>query len=205
LGAWDDPVATMRRMSEEMDQIFERLMGRSARSARRGQSELPDVWAPQIEVSQQGDRLVISADLPGIRKEDVQVEIEDGRIMIQGERRSASERNEGGVLRSECSYGKFYRAIPLPEGADAGAARASMHDGVLEITLPMPQRRSARRLEIQEENLGARKEAEYQTAEQGTRGVQPHQRETRGTSEEEEQDRRSSERRNWQSEGRLGM
>jgi hypothetical protein len=145
---------------------------------------------------ERGDRLVVSVDLPGVRREDVQVDIADGAILVRGERRQALERSENGVLRSECSYGRFYRAVPLPEGADAGAARAAMRSGVLEVSLPMPPRRQPRRLEIEDDDIAARKEAyRYQSAEPANE-PQP---------QTAEQDRRQGERRDWQSEGRLGM
>jgi HSP20 family molecular chaperone IbpA/uncharacterized protein YndB with AHSA1/START domain len=195
LGGWEDPVAAIRRMSDQMDRLFEGLVGGRLRGSPRAPAEESATWMPQVAISQRGDEYVVSADLPGVRREDMQIDIDDGLIVIRGERRRALERTEAGVLRSECSYGSFYRAVPLPEGADAGAARAAMRDGVLEIVLPMPPRRQPRRLEIEDDDIGARKEAyRYQTEpadEQHPRGT--------------EQDRRQGERRDWQSEGRLGM
>jgi HSP20 family protein len=194
-GAFDDPVATLRRMSEQMEKVFHEVTGGRLRGAAREPAAAGGEWMPRAEVFQRGDELVISIDLPGVRREDVQADIGDGAIVVRGERRQALERAEGGVLRSECSYGRFYRAVPLPEGASADAARAAMRDGVLEITLPMPPRRQPRRLDIQDEAVGARKEApRYQSAEPANE-PQPHG----------EQDRRQGERRDWQSEGRLGM
>lgn len=187
LGAWEDPASAMRRMSEQMDRIFDSLMGARARG--RAQGEVPGAWSPQVEVSQRGDELVVGVDLPGIRREDVQVEIDDGRLVVRGERRASSERPEAGVLRSECSYGEFYRAIPLPEGAKSETARAAMRDGVLEVTMTLPPRKQPRRLEIEDADAPERREAHrYPTAEP----------------RESEQDRRG-ERRDWQGEGRLGM
>lgn len=152
-GSLEEPFAIMRRMSEEMDRIFDNFMGRPPRAS-RGQSQsregMAGLWTPQVEVSQRGNDLLVCIDLPGIKKEEVKVEISDGQLVIEGERRDQSEQTEQGYRRSERSYGHFYRSIPLPDGIDAGAAQASMHDGVLEITLPMPQQQAqpGRRLEI---------------------------------------------------------
>ncbi len=160
-GSWDDPFAHMRRMSQEMDILFERLTGLPMRAS-FGQSQgVPEMWSPQVEITQRGDELVVRADLPGVKKDDVQVELADDRLIIQGERRTSAEHHEGGVHRSERSYGHFYREIPLPEQADRNDARASMKDGVLEICVRSPQRGAAsRRLEISE----AREEDSQQTS-----------------------------------------
>ena len=161
-GAWEDPLAHMRRMSHEMDILFERLMGLPPAGARSGRSA-DETWVPQVEVTHRGDEIVVHADLPGVKKEDVQVEIAEGRLIIQGERRSREETTEGGVHRSECSYGNFYREIPIPDEADMNAANATMRDGVLEIRLRAPQTRAARRLEIHDAGQAARGEQTGQT------------------------------------------
>jgi HSP20 family protein len=191
LGAFEDPVSTLRRVSDQVERLFHEIVGARPRSP-RAQDEGPDGWMPQVEVSQRGAELVIGIDLPGVSREDIEIEVEDGRVVIRGERRQAAQRSEGGVLRSECSYGRFYRAVPLPEGANREAARAAMRDGVLEITLPVPPRKQPRRLEIEDEDAAPRGEA-YRT------------RESPAATSGAEQDRRQSERRDWQGEGRLGM
>jgi HSP20 family molecular chaperone IbpA len=149
---WQDPLSSLRRMTHEMELLFDRLLGTGAPRGygeQRG-GEMQDLWTPHVEVVQRGDELVISADLPGTKKEDVQVEVDEGRLVIQGERRSRRETTEGGVQRSERTYGQFYREIPLPRGADTEGARASLEDGVLEIRVRVPGRRQGRRLTISE-------------------------------------------------------
>jgi HSP20 family protein len=160
-----NPYAFAEAMSREMDRMFGsfgeeswapnatpspgRQAGRdlpaSARGARTSQ------WVPQLEVRQRGDEIVVSADLPGITPDDVQVEVEDGVLTISGERRQASESDEEGVYRSERSYGAFSRSVPLPEGVDEEQVKARFEHGVLEVTVPVPQpqRQRARRIEIQ--------------------------------------------------------
>ena len=75
----------------------------------------------------------------GISDKDVKVSIESDTLIIQGERKREEEREEQGWYRSERSYGSFYRAIPLPEGAEADKANARFNNGVLEITMPIPK------------------------------------------------------------------
>jgi len=119
------------------------------RGAQRGQSQaLQSLWAPQIEVLEKGNNLVIRADLPGLSREDVDVEIEEDSLIIRGERHSDVEDEGEGYYRSERSYGSFYRAIPLPDGIDPSACNATFKDGVLEVTLPKPAQQPSRARKI---------------------------------------------------------
>jgi HSP20 family protein len=107
-------------------------------------------WMPQVEVLQRGNDLVLRADLPGLRREDVHVEIEDDVLTISGERRYESESEEEGLYHSERSYGRFSRSIPLPPGTEGEACEARFTDGVLEVRVPLPQEQQprGRRIEI---------------------------------------------------------
>lgn len=147
----DEPMGMMRRMTEEMEQLFERFVGRPIASRfGQGQGGMAGKWMPQVEVVQQGDTLVVSADLPGIQREDVQVEVLHDRLTIEGERHESHESStQEGFRRSERSYGRFYRMIPLPHGVDPDHASATMQHGVLEVRIPMPAAaRAARKVNI---------------------------------------------------------
>jgi HSP20 family protein len=162
--AWRDPFANwwgsepfsmMQRLSQQMDRWFDdwgfdRDFGRS-RSGRMGRMSF---WSPQVETFQRGDQFIIRVDLPGMKKEDVNVEVTDNVLTIHGERRDEHEENREGYYRSERSYGSFSRVIPIPEGAIAESAKANFKDGVLEVTVQAPPREVSRgrRLEISEES-----------------------------------------------------
>jgi HSP20 family protein len=147
-GAWDplalwnpselisNPFSMMRRLSEEMDRNFGRFFGRE---------EGGSFWSPAIEVSQTEGQLRVHAELPGLNPEDVHVEVANDQLIIQGERKYEQEEKNKGVYRSERRYGRFYRAIPLPEGTTAEQAKAQFKNGVLEISLPLPQQKTSRR------------------------------------------------------------
>lgn len=137
LQVWEEPMHVMRRMSEEMDQLVDKFLSRSAFPKPNAASAA--AWTPAVEVAQTGDRLVISAELPGVARDDVHVEVKNDRVTIEGERRQQQETATQQLHRSERSYGHFYRVIALPEGAEPEAASAAMHDGVLEITVPVPE------------------------------------------------------------------
>jgi HSP20 family protein len=149
------PFSFMRRFSEEMDRLFDDFafggmsfpsFGRGLMSPGFGRGfEQLSGWTPQTEVFQRGNELVVRADLPGLTKDQVNVELEEDQIIIQGERRDERETDEQGFYQTERSYGSFYRAIPLPKGVDGEQAKANFNNGVLEIAMPMPEQKSGRR------------------------------------------------------------
>ena len=102
------------------------------------------VWAPRVEAFQKGDQFIVRAELPGLKKDDVHVELRDDFLTIRGERRAEHEEQREGYLHSEREYGQFYRTIPLPEGVIAESADASFRDGVLEVTMKAPPAEATR-------------------------------------------------------------
>jgi len=149
------PFALMRRLFDDLAQL---AGGESV-----GEREpLPGMFVPQVDVQQRDDRIVVHVDLPGMAPADVQLRVEDNALILEGERTTEHEREEGGVVRSERVYGRFQRVIPLPEGADAESADARFANGVLEVTIKTPQRQKGRRIEIQSggEQAGERQGAQ---------------------------------------------
>jgi HSP20 family protein len=148
------PYSFMRRISDEMDRLFGEFAGFGPSALGWPQEERGvlgrGAWAPQVEVFEREGKLVVCADLPGLKKDDVSVDIDENAITIQGERRQEREEKRAGYYVSERSYGSFHRTIPLPEGISAENAKATFRDGVLEIELDAPKRERGRRLDIQE-------------------------------------------------------
>jgi HSP20 family protein len=134
------PFGLMRRFTEEMDRMFSSLGGSTSSTSL---DEL--AWVPAVEIRQNDNNLMISAELPGLTEKDVRVEATPEGLVIQGERKQEYTGEEGGVRRSERVYGQFYRLIPLPEGADVDNAQASFENGVLQISIPTPQSQQNRR------------------------------------------------------------
>ena len=122
----------------------------------RGGREGNSLWTPQIETFQRGNEFVVRADLPGLTKDDVKVDVTEDSITLQGERREEHEDDREGYYRSERTYGSFCRVIPLPEGAITDSAKAQFNNGVLEIVLQAPPKEVSRgrRLEISEAGTG---------------------------------------------------
>ena len=154
---FESPFTLMRRVSEDMDRLFEDFTHGRSLLPSSGRSLFGDigqgVWSPPVELFERDNNLIARADLPGLNKNDVKVEVTDDAIVLQGERRQSHEENKEGVYHSECSYGSFYRSIPLPEGVDANQAKASFRDGVLEVSIPAPnlKKRAGKTIEITED------------------------------------------------------
>ena len=115
------------------------------------------MWAPAIEVAERDGKYTVHAELPGLKPEEVKVELTDDSVIIQGERHSQTQQDdEGGVHRSERHYGRFYRRIPLPEGVNADQLQANFDNGVLEIVAPVMPRQSGRKqIPVQSGSSGA--------------------------------------------------
>ena len=158
------PFTFMRRFSEEMDRLFEDFGFGRGLVAPTFESSLDrlgalgvEAWSPQVEVFERDKQLIVRADLPGMTREDINVDIEDGALIIRGERQNEREENDAGYYRSERSYGSVYRRIPLPQGVSAKDATADFRNGVLEIKMPVLQRadQQRRQLEIRSETQAA--------------------------------------------------
>jgi HSP20 family protein len=151
------PFSVMRRLTDDIDRIFESFgTGRGVFPSEIWQGRLEregamSAWSPRIEMVEKDGKLRISADLPGVKKEDLNVNIADDAVTIEGERHQERTVDERGYYQSERSYGSFYRSIPLPEGTQTDAATAEFKDGVLQIEIPAPQLKShGRKLEIKD-------------------------------------------------------
>jgi HSP20 family protein len=134
------PFELMRRFTDELDRAFEGLG--IARGAGGGEIQM---WTPSVEVFERDNNLVVRAELPGTDPGDVRIEMTDDGLVIEGERRREHEERLEGGYRSEIEYGRFYRLIPLPEGANLDQAQARLNNGVLEVAIPMAEERRRRR------------------------------------------------------------
>ena len=137
------PFSFMRRMMDDIDRMFGGVGG----FGDEGLMLASNTWSPQVEVFEKNGNLVVRADLPGLDRKDIKVNVDDGALTIEGERRTEHEEKREGFFHSERSYGSFTRRIPLPRGVDASACDASFENGVLEVSLKLPKQ-STRSVEI---------------------------------------------------------
>ena len=161
-----NPFTLMRRMSEEMDRVFGQAFGQT--SGGRGGGG----WYPAVEVAEQNGQLQVHAELPGLKPEDVKVEITDDALIIRGERKYEREHQVGKAYRSERRYGEFYREIALPEGVKADQAKAQFNNGLLEVTVPIAEsQRKTRQVPIEageeRKSIGSQGKTQTQTSKAG--------------------------------------
>jgi len=133
-----NPFGLMRRFSEEMDRAFTNFMPPAEY----------DLWAPALEVKHINGNFVVTAELPGIAKEAVKVEIIEEALVIEGERKREKEEKGEGFYRTERAYGKFYRSIPLPKGAKPDLIKAELKNGVLEVVIPVEVKPTTREIPV---------------------------------------------------------
>ena len=155
-----DPFTLLRQMTSELDRVFAESEWPAFRwpSLRTRPALEATTWFPEVDVFEKDGRLVTKIDLPGLKKEDVKVEVTDGRLAISGERKTETEEKKEHFYRCEREYGSFYRAVPLPEGAKLEDVKATFADGVLEVSIPLPAKPEAkvRKVEIQEASSAAK-------------------------------------------------
>ncbi len=106
-------------------------------------------WAPAVDIVEEKDRFILRADVPGVAREDIEVAMEDGVLMISGERRTEKHEEAEGVKRFERVSGKFYRRFTLPETADAEGIAARSANGILEVTIPKQPEVQPRRITVE--------------------------------------------------------
>jgi HSP20 family protein len=131
-------------MRDEMDRLWEVITGRA-----RAFPQLRFQQMPAVDVFEKDGALHVRAELPGLTQKDVEIEVDETGLTISGEKKEEKEVKEDKYFRSERSYGRFVRRIPLPKTANADQAEAHFKDGVLEIDLPLVENGTARKIEVQ--------------------------------------------------------
>jgi HSP20 family protein len=125
-------------MQREMNEVFSRFFGEGGQAG--AQWAAPSAgYVPQIESWVRDHTLYLRADLPGIEPKDVEVTVEGNQLTLRGERTAEHEGTEGGYLHHEVRYGSFTRSFTIPEGVKAEDIQASYRNGVLELSVPLPQ------------------------------------------------------------------
>jgi HSP20 family protein len=138
--AWD-PIKRLEEMRAEMARLWGEAWPfgpwTTAAPLRR-LVPAPTAWAPRVDAFEKDGQIVVKAELPGMKREEIEVAFEEGDLVVKGERKAESEIKEEDYYRLERSHGSFYRRIPMPEGTDPARISATYHDGVLEVRVPLP-------------------------------------------------------------------
>jgi len=137
-----DPFNHLTSLREEINRLFDLPYGDGAR-----ESEFFG-WAPPMDLYEDKDNLVVRAELPGMKKEDIEISLHQGSLVISGERKVESGDQEGDASRSERFFGRFQRALELPKPVDANGVSASYTDGILTVTLPKTEESKPKQIAV---------------------------------------------------------
>ena len=129
-------------IGRDFDRLFDGLWSGDGPAPREA------VWRPSVDIAETDRDFVLTADLPGIAREDLDITLADGRLTIKGRRHRESESKEGSAHRVERAYGTFTRAFDLPAAVDAEAVAATYKDGVLEVTVPKAEEARPKQIEV---------------------------------------------------------
>ena len=146
----DDPIWELHANVNRAFENFRRSFHENARPMFKKQFAIA---SPKMDILDKGDHFEITAELPGMEKEQIDVTLSDGYLTIKGEKKSASEEKKEGQYMQERSYGYFQRTIPIPQGADTNRAETTFDNGVLKVTLPKlekSQEKEVKHLEIKD-------------------------------------------------------
>lgn len=131
----------------DIDDLFNHLFSFSRTD--RDQEGLLTRWVPAVETVAKDGGHIVRLDLPGVEPKNVEVSVKDATLIIKGERKSSDKVKEEGYHYREASYGRFERRFALPKGVDEGKVKASYKNGVLEISVPLPERSAGKSIPIQ--------------------------------------------------------
>jgi HSP20 family protein len=136
LTRWE-PFAELGELRSRFDRMFDDLIDGRERA-----------WTPAIDVERDNGNLVVRADVPGMKPEEVKIEVENEILTVSGEHEEHRDERDKHFLRHERRYGSFSRSLALPPGVDAKRIKAKTHDGVVEVTIPLPKEAKKERVEI---------------------------------------------------------
>ncbi len=135
--------AELNRLRREIDRLFEEPFSFLAPS-----TSFFEGWTPAVDIYEDNDKYVVKAELPGMKKEDIDVSLDGNTLTISGERKQEEEKKEGENYRSERFFGRFQRSITLPTAVQADKIEATYKDGVLTLTLPKAEEAKPKQIQV---------------------------------------------------------
>lgn len=130
-------------LRDEIDRLFEAPLAELTRT-----SQLLSGWTPALDLYEDKDNVVVRAELPGMKKEDIDVSLHDGCLSISGERKGEEKRQDAEVYRAERFFGRFQRTVTLPTQVANDKVKAQYKDGVLTITLPKAEEAKPKQIDV---------------------------------------------------------
>lgn len=142
LAPWT-PFDRLTSLREEMNRLFDLSFPGFTRDV-----SLFSGWNPALDVYQDKDNVFVKAELPGMKKEEIDISLHDGMLTLVGERKHETQTKEGEMFRSERYFGKFHRSITLPTTVDASKVKAAYKDGILTVTLPKSEEAKPKQIKV---------------------------------------------------------
>ncbi|HEY5764931.1 MAG TPA: Hsp20/alpha crystallin family protein [Candidatus Deferrimicrobiaceae bacterium] len=142
---WLDPFRDLTSIQERMNQIFEDAL---ARTRGRDEGLRTGMWTPAVDIYEKNDTVVVKAELPGVERDQISVEVKDGILTLRGERKFERDVKEESYHRVERSYGTFLRSFSLPVSVDQDQVKATFRDGVLEVELPKKEQAKPKQIQV---------------------------------------------------------
>jgi HSP20 family protein len=140
---WDWPAfGQLDTLRNEINRLFDSPLAGIERS------DVFNSWAPAVDLYEDKDNLVVTAELPGLKKEEIDISLHEGNLVIAGERKEEKQYGENETQRAERFYGRFQRTVGLPKAVDGGAVKAAYKDGVLTVTLPKTPEAKPKQIEV---------------------------------------------------------
>ncbi|MBS3817313.1 MAG: Hsp20/alpha crystallin family protein [Candidatus Thermoplasmatota archaeon] len=143
------PFKEMDSIFEDLDRTLNRFFGRPGRTSKR-EGIVPSMRSPMTDLRDLGDEYRLKSEIPGLDKDDIEIELRDDNIVIEGERTEEKEEEDEGYLRRERGYRSFYRELPLPNEVKADEINASLDNGILTVDMPKkePEKKEGKKIEI---------------------------------------------------------
>lgn len=140
-----DPFKDLLTLQERMNRLFDEVLPRT----REEETLERGVWSPAVDIYETEDSIVLKAELPGVKREDVSVEIKDNLLVLKGEKKFERDVKEENYHRMERAYGAFQRSFTLPNIVDKDKVRARYKDGVLEVILPKAEEAKPKQIKVE--------------------------------------------------------
>jgi HSP20 family protein len=139
-----DPFREMSSFQERMNRLFGDMRGRTGAEEEIAQG----AWVPPIDIYETPESLVLKAELPGLKREDINIEVQDSTLILKGEKRFESDVREENYQRIERAYGSFQRSFSLPGTVRQDGVKAKFNDGILEVTLPKAEAANPKQIKV---------------------------------------------------------
>lgn len=140
-----DPLRDLLSIQDRMNRLFEQTLSRS----RVVEGIAASTWAPAVDIYETPERIVLKAELPGLSRDDIEIQMRGTTLILRGERRFAKDVEQENYLRIERAYGTFQRSFTLPATIQQDKIRAVFRDGVLELTLPKAEEAKPKKIAIE--------------------------------------------------------